>query len=514
MRKVGNATLNTKILLIARVSDVEQRRALPAQRLRLEEYARKLGVVEVYYFEFDESAYKTDRHKFAELIGKIRAEPAGQIVVFDKIDRFTRDASQKEVRIVSGLVNKGHIELHFPSDNLVITKDSPATDLFRLGIGMLLAKYYSDASRDNVRRRFAQMRHDGIWMHKAPIGYKNVSKRSETGREVKSIAIDPERAPHVVRAFEMRAQSLSYGMIARKLAESGFRSTILDAALNVSAIASLLNNKFYIGVMTSGGKEYRHKYPSLISKDLFHKCQLVKQQRQRRPGKSMGQDYIFKGVIHCGHCRHAVSSYTTKGNVYLRCTQRNCRNPNISQALVLNQLRKELAKPRMPSAHLKKMLRHLQDQLANKKHTAYQISQAMENTNMQLDTLYADRLAGRIDTGRHDKYACGLESEKTRLQKQLEPLTGNTTTKQTAIAQLVDLSQRATELFEKAETSLKNKMLKFIFSNLELRDKKLKVSWNLSCWVARQISQSASKSQKHPAWWGWEDLNHRPRHYQ
>ena len=35
----------------------------------------------------------------------------------------------------------------------------------------------------------------------------------------------------------------------------------------------------------------------------------------------------------------------------------------------------------------------------------------------------------------------------------------------------------------------------------EFRDKKLKVSWNLSCWVARQISQSASKSQKHPAWW-------------
>ena len=161
--------------------------------MQLEEYARKLGVVEVYYFEFDESAYKTDRHKFAELIGKIRAEPAGQIVVFDKIDRFTRDASQKEVRIVSGLVNKGRIELHFPSDNLVITKDSPATDLFRLGIGMLLAKYYSDASRDNVRRRFAQMRHDGIWMHKAPIGYKNVSKHSKTGREVKSIAIDPER---------------------------------------------------------------------------------------------------------------------------------------------------------------------------------------------------------------------------------------------------------------------------------------------------------------------------------
>ena len=165
-----------KIVLIARVSDVEQRQALPAQRLRLQDYAQKFEMASVSYFEFDESAYKDSRKKFGELIGKIKGEPAKQIVVFDKIDRFTRDASQKEVGIMSSLVQKGQIELHFPSDNLTITKDSPATDLFRLGIGMLLAKYYSDASRDNVKRRFEQMWHEGLFTHKAPIGYKHTRK--------------------------------------------------------------------------------------------------------------------------------------------------------------------------------------------------------------------------------------------------------------------------------------------------------------------------------------------------
>ena len=96
-----------KIILIARVSDVEQRQALPAQQLRLQNYAQKFEVTRVSYFEFDESAYKGARQKFVELIGKIKAETANQIVVFDKIDRFTRDASQKEVGIISGLVQKG-----------------------------------------------------------------------------------------------------------------------------------------------------------------------------------------------------------------------------------------------------------------------------------------------------------------------------------------------------------------------------------------------------------------------
>ena len=60
-----------KIILIARVSDVEQRQALPAQKLRLESYAQKFAGFEIEYFEFDESAYKDSRQKFAKLIQKI-----------------------------------------------------------------------------------------------------------------------------------------------------------------------------------------------------------------------------------------------------------------------------------------------------------------------------------------------------------------------------------------------------------------------------------------------------------
>ena len=488
---------------------------MPAQRLRLQNYARQFGVNETQYFEFDESAYKDSRQKFAELIQKIQKDDSEQIVAFDKIDRFTRDASQKEVRIMSGLVQKGKVELHFPSDNLIITKDSPATDLFRLGIGMLLAKYYSDASRDNVKRRFEQMRSEGLYPHKAPIGYKNVQKHSTSfTKPRKAIIVDRKLASFVIEAFELHSQGLPYRDIAKKVSNQGFKIGTANGIVSHNVIARMLANKFYIGVMTSGVQEYRHKYPPLLSKELFNKCQLVKQQRQRLPIKNAGKKYIFKGVVRCGCCQYTVSSYTTKGNIYLRCTQRNCRNPNSSQALVLFQLRKELAKLKMPSATLNEAVHCLRDKCADKKREALRIGQALENTGHQLDMLYADRLADRIDTERHDKYARELKSEKARLQKQLESLTGDTTTKPTTVAQLIDLSQRATELFEKAETSLKNKMLGFIFSNLELKDKRLCFSWNLPCWVARQIPQSASKNQKHPAWWGWEDLNHRPRHYQ
>ena len=49
--------MEKKIILIARVSDIEQRKALPAQKQRLENYARQLGSAWKYY-EFDKVPIK------------------------------------------------------------------------------------------------------------------------------------------------------------------------------------------------------------------------------------------------------------------------------------------------------------------------------------------------------------------------------------------------------------------------------------------------------------------------
>jgi site-specific DNA recombinase len=210
------------LILIARVSDVDQRKALPAQKLRLKQYAAGLDPKAEYY-EFDESAHKDVRKLFAKLVEHIKSQKEPCAVVHDKIDRYTRDASQEEVRVLNNLVKNGKIELHFPSDNLFINKHSPAADLFRLGIGMALAKYYSDSIRDNVLRRFSQLIEDCIWISYAPCGYLNVHT-GPINKPVKDIIVDQERAPHIVTMFEKRAIGMSYAAIADLVNKAGMRS--------------------------------------------------------------------------------------------------------------------------------------------------------------------------------------------------------------------------------------------------------------------------------------------------
>ena len=348
--------MNQKIILIARVSDVEQRQALPAQRLRLEDYARKLEAGSIQYFEFDESAYKGARQKFAELIDKIKGEQDRQIVVFDKIDRFTRDASQKEVGIMSSLVQKGQIELHFPSDNLTITKDSPATDLFRLGIGMLLAKYYSDASRDNVKRRFEQMWHEGLFTHKAPIGYEHTRKYvGSLTKPLKGIAVDSKTAPFVIQAFQLRSQGFSHQAISNQLGNQGFISPKTGRPYKHSIISKILANKFYIGIMSVGGRQYPHKYPKVIPKELFDRCQIVKQSRQPVRVAYNSKRFALKGLVSCGLCDRTVSTYTTKENNYLKCANGACKNPNTAEKLALASIEEALDCFTMPAQAAEKL---------------------------------------------------------------------------------------------------------------------------------------------------------------
>ena len=91
-----------KAFLLARVSTDDQKDARPAQTYRLTEYAKRMG----YQFELTEikeSAYKDTRNEFKNVVDEIKLCQEKAFVVFDKIDRYTRDSSSEQVRILQNL---------------------------------------------------------------------------------------------------------------------------------------------------------------------------------------------------------------------------------------------------------------------------------------------------------------------------------------------------------------------------------------------------------------------------
>ncbi len=168
-----------KAILIARVSTEEQREAgnsLPAQVARLENYCKNKNFEVIQTCSFDESAYTNDRSEFDRIIDLILNQQEKIVVCCDKVDRLSRNVFDKRISILYERALCYQIELHFVSDGQIINSRISAVEKFQFSISLGLAKYYSDAISDNVKRAMEQKLRKGEWLSKAPFGYKNIIK--------------------------------------------------------------------------------------------------------------------------------------------------------------------------------------------------------------------------------------------------------------------------------------------------------------------------------------------------
>src|ERR1700694_4883174 len=248
-----------KAIILARVSTEEQREAgnsLPAQQERLRRYIERTSrLVLDKEFIFDESAYKEHRKQFEKVIGYVSGHK--EVVAFccDKVDRLTRDFLVG-LPDLERLRRDGRIELHFPSDNLVLQRDSPATDLFHFYIAVSLAQYYSNAISDNTKRAFEQKRRAGEWTGPARIGYKSVPLDVEK-RTRKDLVPDPERAHLIQHIFELYATGTrSITTVWKEVTRLGLRG-LNGQELSRSNIEQILKDTFYYGMAYSPKHKHR-----------------------------------------------------------------------------------------------------------------------------------------------------------------------------------------------------------------------------------------------------------------
>ena len=499
-----------KAYLIARVSDPSQRDALPAQELRLKAYAERLQF-NSELFSFDETAYKEDRAKFTEIVQNVTQSKVPYVLVFDKIDRLTRDGSSEVVRILKNEVKNGNTELHFPSDNLVFHKHSPAADKTRLGMGMVFGEYYSAAISDNVKRKIEQKLHDGEWPGKAPIGYIN----SVLPDGKKTVLPDPLRKDYIVRIFDLRLEGNSYRTIAKQLKEEGLRSnTAQKGCVQQSQIENILRNPFYYGVMKFDGGMHPHKYEPLISKYTYDRVQLVNQVRTNDKTKTdVKKLFTFSGILKCATCGCSISSYEQKGHVYMRCTKAKdipCDQPHVSEAELLPQVDSLLSNLAISESLVTQVLDTLKKEHDNiqsfYQNAIKETQEKYRKLEKKLAVMYDDRLDGRITTNDYDNYVTKTKAEMEELDRKLVELTNNDKSFIVTAEYLLELATKAKTIFNSSQPDKKNKILRLLLANPTLDQKRLQL--NLLKPFSELINTSKSQS-----WLRRLGSNQRPNRY-
>ncbi len=472
-----------KAIILARVSTEEQREinnSIPAQIERMESYCARKELEIIEQFSFDESAYGTRRDEFDKVLEKIQESKERFAICFDKVDRFSRNVFDRRVGILYDLAMQGKIELHFTSDNLVITPDISAAEKFHFGISLGAAKYYSDAISDSVKRTFEHKRREGKWTGPAPIGYKNIPLDEEK-RLRKDIVPDPERAYLIQELFRLYATAnYSITRLWQKTTEMGLRNKD-EKPLSRSNIQIILKNPFYYGVAYSKKYgHYPHGYQPLITKEFFDKCQEVMRGRSNRPSKMTLNEYMFQGLLPCANCGCLYSPEHHKGNNYYSCTNAKgiCKRVYVNEKELLEPIHEVFETfesiPREVQEQLVEELRELNETEAGFHQSEInRIRAEYDRTQAKINKLLDLRLEERITSDDYDKKLEELKDNQYRLGVELEEYTKADHQYYIHVSIVLNLSRRIREIFESSETLEKRAILNYLLQNPTVSGKKL-----------------------------------------
>ena len=141
-------------------------------------------------------------------------------------------------------VDEPDVEIHFPKEGVVLSRNSRSSEKFMHGIKVLMAKNYIDNLSAEAREGMQGKAEQGIWPTVAPLGYRNVA--GPNGKKI--IDPDPEVAPLIRGLFECYATgTLSLREAAAKVRAAGLVHRKSGAPVPVSTVHAILRNRLYAG---------------------------------------------------------------------------------------------------------------------------------------------------------------------------------------------------------------------------------------------------------------------------
>jgi site-specific DNA recombinase len=355
-------------------SDREDRQILgpDAQKRLLLEHAERLHLAVVDVYVEHQTAYKTGRPQFNEMLDRLEKGHADAILTYHltRLARNSFDGGRLIYMMDEGTVCQiATIEKTY-TDN--------SDDKFLMQIHFAMAKKSSDDTSQFVTRDIESKLLKGEYPGMVPRGYLNITRDGHIskardckekylallalGRPLKREEIDPLDGPRICRLFEEAAKGKRTLRRLRKTSEGlGLRSLKTGAVLSQHVLQTILTDPYYYGAIEYRGKLYTEniQHEPLISKALFDQVQ----EALGRRGRYRRHVFVFGGgLFQCGACGGPVTAERHKGYVYYHCTRARDRCPEpswVREEVIEEQVLKLLAGLRLPQPYLDYALRKL-----------------------------------------------------------------------------------------------------------------------------------------------------------
>lgn len=302
--------------------------SIPGQREACQRYAERLGTKIIGEFvEYGQSATTVRRGALQRLLAELPKLQPTYVIVYD-LSRVARDD-------YDALWLLREIERHGSrlESTLERVDDSPAGKLLytvMAGVNAFRSRGDGLKVKAGLERKLAEGGTVGL----APVGYINTRERID-GREVRTVALDPERARLVRLGFDAFATGeYSLTTLTELLDSMGLKTkeTAKRPAkpLTRSGVYRLLRDRYYIGFVTRNGVTRPGRHPKLIDEDTFEKVQQLLVSRRLAGDRSHKHRHYLKGTLFCS-CGRRLTWGRHRGNggqyEYFCCLSNQAKQP-------------------------------------------------------------------------------------------------------------------------------------------------------------------------------------------
>ena len=448
--------------------------SLPAQREANKRKAQSMGALVVKEFaDRGESARSANRPELQKMLAYLKEDGGIDYVIVHKLDRLARNRAD-DVEINRAFEEAG-VRLVSTSENI----DQTPGGMLLHGIMSSIAEFYSRNLANEVIKGMGEKARNGGTLGKAPLGYVNVRARDENGREIRTIALDEERAPLVRLAFtEYATGNWTVSQLAKHLNTLGLSipPTPRRCAkpITTTRLHKILRHPYYKGTISFQGVEYAGAHEPLVDEETWSHVQAMLDSH-RYGERQRIHNHFLKSTVVCGQCGARLSvqnAKNSKGTIYpyfvcaRRCRLHDCAFTAVLIDVVEDRM-SDLYRAIELSAEDRTQIEHyLHDELAqiegDKAKAIRSLTTRRTNIEDRRRRLLHAHYEGAVPLDLLKEEQAELSTELNQIERQLAAYQADAAEVRQHLTQALDLLEDCHRLYQAAPPHLK-KLLNQVF---------------------------------------------------
>jgi site-specific DNA recombinase len=483
-------------VICVRVSSKDQEEegfSIQAQLRLLREYAANQRMVIGKEFVDVESAKEGDRNGFSQMVQYLTSPRATcRTILVEKTDRLYRNPKDWVT------LDELDVEIHFVKENRIISRESRSSEKFMHGMHVLMAKHYIDNLSEETRKGMLEKARSGIYPSYAPLGYRNTE-----GPGGKRIIVPDGQTSLIVQELYKRFApgTLSLEALAAEL--RGEEVTLRGRPLGKSLVHQILRKRLYMGEFDWDGVTYQGSHEPLVTRECWEQVQQVLDQRAENKTRKVKHDFAFTGLVHCGHCGcHLVGELKKGRYVYYHCTgnRGKCPEPYTRQEKLSSEFGQILEELVIPPAVLDWLQSEVAESDRSEQATRQQAIQRLhvrhDQVQTRLETMYVDKLEGRITPEFYDRQAEAWRKEQQTIFRNIQEIQKAAPAQVDQAVDALELTSRACRLFREQTAVEQRRLLRLLVKEATWLDGGLRTSLFEPFEILRRSNQESTRKER------------------